>query len=603
MDDATIVGKAHALGIHVFQGFHERAYRLVFENEAAGAEAKRVETILPDGCVEMQRSFKPKAGKGLMTFGYPQYIDKKDARKYTLRPEGPGYFILHDDVPDSCAYPLVQAWTVNMNNNFHREYEILTKDQIQGKIDGGFHADAISAFHRSMAKCFSSAEVDKYGIKCCRMKEAKENKHLAFIGPRSLLEGFIQRRDVQKYFFVTADRHGFWAWSKPKGKWFPRAQRFEWGSDQNEVYVLYTRDGNSEMTCMMKRRQFIREKNLGKEMTAELRGPEVPTTRHTVDISGERKQESRLDLEGRGPMSIDRILGAGRFSVVVLVHSQAQEYALKMLKLGRETSLKLERLRREEEVGKFLKGQPCPFFVKTFSCFQLPKDVVWETSAGQPMPTDKYSVALLLEYIEGGTLFTAIENDMRERPKPLDRFIKYRTWAAEVANALRFLHSLNIVHRDIKPNNVMLKPMPHKHRCFACLGDWGFAKNTELWGGAESNAGESFYAAPEIPKLKQFENFREYTLHCDVFSFGRMLKAMIACTISENDITSKEFPDDFPESARELVEKTTIELPAVSRGTFEEICSHAFFGKVAFGGTTVPEINFAELVRDASATR
>jgi len=605
MDDAAIVGKAHAVGLHVFQGFLERAYRLVFESEAAGAEPKWVETILTCGDVEMQKKFQPKKGKGLITFAHPQDIQKIDARKYIKRPEGPGYFIHHDDAPDSCAYPLVQAWTVNVNDNFRREYDIMTEDQIQGEMDRVVHADAIFAFRKSMAKCFSSAEVDKYGIKCCRMKQWKENKHLVVTGPRGVLEAFTQNPDVQKYFFITADQHGFRAWSKPKGKWFPQSQRFEWGLDMKEVYVLYTRTGNSEMTCMMKRQQFVREKNLGQELTAELRCPEEPTIRHTLDITNEQKQESKLDLEGLDPMSIDVILGKGAFSVVVLVHSQAQRYALKMLKLGRKTSMKLEHLGREEEIRKFLgkEGPRCPFFVKTFSCFQLPKDVVWETSGGEAMPADTYSVGVLLEYIEGGTLSTAITYDITEKPKSLERFIKYRRWAAEVAKAMQFLHSLDIAYQKLMPENVMLKPMPHKQRSFACLGDWGFAKNTELWGSAESDNGETLFVAPEVPQLKLLEQKNVYTLHCDVFSFGRMLKAMIACTLEETDIVSNEFPNDFPESARALVIRTTIELPAAQRGTFEEICDHPFFGEVAFGSATVPPINFSGLVQDASAAR
>jgi len=272
MADDTIVGNARSKGLRVFQGYREKAYRLVFEKEeAAGRETKWVETMLPSGAIEMNKKFKPQKGKGLMTFGYAQSIRKDLARKYTARPEGPGFFI-HNDAPDNPTYPLVQTWTVNVNDNFHRDYEIMTADQ--SRVDPKFDAAAISAFRKSMEKCFSSAEVDKYGIKCCRMKEEKENKHLVVTGKRSVLEAFIQNKDVQAYFFITADQHGFKAWSKQKGKWFPRSQRFEWGEDMDEIYVLYTRDGNSEMTCMMKEQQFAADKTLGKEVAAtELRQP------------------------------------------------------------------------------------------------------------------------------------------------------------------------------------------------------------------------------------------------------------------------------------------------------------------------------------------
>jgi len=231
---------------------------------------------LPTGDVEMKKPFKPKKGRGLMTFGYPQNIHKDYANRYIRRPEGPGHFIHHEDATDNSAYSLVQTWTVNVNDSFRKEFEIMRADQLQGQIDEGFHIDAIHAFRKSMAKCFSSAEVDKYPIKCCRMKHEKENKELVVVGPRSNLEGFLQNRDLQKSFFVSADAHGFKAWTKPKGKWCPHTQRFDWGTDMDEIYVLYTRVGHSEMTCMMKHQQFAREKTLGNKISPELHTLEMP---------------------------------------------------------------------------------------------------------------------------------------------------------------------------------------------------------------------------------------------------------------------------------------------------------------------------------------
>jgi len=269
MDDDEVVSKAHAAGLQVFQGFREQSYRLVFENEDANAGEITIETILPNGHVEMQKTFKPKKGRGIMTFGYPQDIHKNQASRYIRRPEGPGHFIHHEDALDSSAYPLVQTWTVNINDRFRNDFEIMSVDQLQGQIDEGFHTDAIHAFRKSMAKCFSSAEVDKYPIKCCKMKHEKKNEELVVMGPRSNLEGFLKNPDLQKSFFISADAHGFKAWTKPKGKWFPHTQRFEWGPDMDEIYVLYTRVGNSEMTCMMKRQQFTREKTCGNKISPE----------------------------------------------------------------------------------------------------------------------------------------------------------------------------------------------------------------------------------------------------------------------------------------------------------------------------------------------
>merc|ERR1719444_604473 len=63
MDDDEVASKAHAAGLQVFHGFLERSYRLVYENEDANAKEKRIETILPNGDVEMKKTFKPKKGR------------------------------------------------------------------------------------------------------------------------------------------------------------------------------------------------------------------------------------------------------------------------------------------------------------------------------------------------------------------------------------------------------------------------------------------------------------------------------------------------------------------------------------------------------------
>jgi len=595
IDCKGLITRAQNKHIEVFEGFREKAYRLVFECQDAAAGKKRVETILPDGSVEMEKEeFQPRKERGLMTFGYSQTIDREVASKH-VRCHGSTPFIHNDDSPASpFRLPLVQTWTVNINQSFHEEFDILKVEDLKfhGRTAEGFHMDAIDAFRESMENCFDSAAVDNWPIKCCKMKKEKENPHLVFVGPRDLMEAFLENKDVQKYFFISAKHNGFKAWFKLKGRWLPRSQRFNFSNIRmDERCVLYTRAGSSAMTSLMTCKQFEREKMFGTKVT-----PGEQLCHNTVKPPADAYLEGEVDLQSLGPLSIDRILGEGCFAVVLLVQSQAQQFALKMT--NEESGS------YEAEVGRFLTTQKHPFFVKCLASFGLPECEGWTTSGGEAIKPPKaldgpFDWAVLLEYIEGGTLYESIERDEKKKLKDwTDVFKRYRRHAAEVVEAMSFLHGLDIVHRDLKPDNVMMKPTPNRKSTFACLTDWTFAKRIND-ASMKTVPGASVFKAPEVPTDNNAPR-EAYTLHIDVFSFGKMLLAMVGCTLKMNIIKNNVFPRHVPETAKNLIMKTTTKEPEM-RGLFPDIKNDPFFGEVAFGDEmNIPAIDFQRLKEDAT---
>jgi eukaryotic-like serine/threonine-protein kinase len=128
---------------------------------------------------------------------------------------------------------------------------------------------------------------------------------------------------------------------------------------------------------------------------------------------------------------------------------------------------------------------------------------------------------LVMEYLEGESLAARIEKG----PLPSAELLRY---ASQIAEALDKAHRQGMVHRDLKPGNVMLT------KAGAKLLDFGLAKGKEILKGeigtsptvsqaltAEGTiVGTMQYMSPE-----QLEG-KEADARSDIFSFGAMLYEM-----------------------------------------------------------------------------
>jgi Tol biopolymer transport system component len=130
---------------------------------------------------------------------------------------------------------------------------------------------------------------------------------------------------------------------------------------------------------------------------------------------------------------------------------------------------------------------------------------------------------LVMEFLEGETL----DDRLTHGPLPLDDVLRY---ALEIAGALDHAHQQRVIHRDVKPSNVMLTASGAK------LLDFGLAKGPSLTAsnvttstlsfeqrqltGAGTIIGTFQYMAPE-----QLEGYT-VDARTDVFSFGTLLYEM-----------------------------------------------------------------------------
>ncbi|WP_405464927.1 protein kinase [Streptomyces jietaisiensis] len=149
-----------------------------------------------------------------------------------------------------------------------------------------------------------------------------------------------------------------------------------------------------------------------------------------------------------GRYQLRDLLGEGGMASVHLAYDSVldRQVAIKTLhtELGREQAFR-ERFRREAQAVAKLTH------TNIVSVFDTGEDTsLGEGSGGTGAPTPY----IVMEYVEGRPLGSVLESDVQQYgAMPADRALKV---TADVLAALEISHEMGLVHRDIKPGNVMV---------------------------------------------------------------------------------------------------------------------------------------------------
>lgn len=267
-----------------------------------------------------------------------------------------------------------------------------------------------------------------------------------------------------------------------------------------------------------------------------------------------------------GPYEILDTLGRGGMGVVYRAHDRT---------LKREVALKILRddLRGEERVLARFRRE-----AETFAKLDHPNIVhIHSVGAIEQIPY------IAMEYISGETMASRMR---REGPLPWQEALRI---GAEVAKALDCAHRAQVVHRDVKPGNILLSEDGGVH-----VTDFGIAKvlNAETQLTVDgSRLGTPQYMCPERCKNKAV------TPVSDLYSLGVLLfqaitgklpycarssVELVECIISQPPLRASSLVADLPESVDRLLawllEKKPTERP-VTAGLLAEAIERVLAGK------------------------
>jgi serine/threonine-protein kinase len=259
--------------------------------------------------------------------------------------------------------------------------------------------------------------------------------------------------------------------------------------------------------------------------------------------------------ETLGPsFTVERELGGGGMSRVFVAHDQTLERRVVVKVLAPElmADVNAERFRREILV---VAGLQHPHIVPVLSAGEM---------AGRPY--------LVMPYVEGESLRTRIA-----RGGPM-RIVEAVGVLRDVARALAYAHERGIVHRDIKPDNVLI------HAGSAVVADFGVAKALDVarrtpgiasqgtLTAAGASLGTPGYMAPEQIAADPNADYR-----VDIYAFGvtafealagkgpfhgRPPHALLAAHLSEQPPALDQLRSEIPGALATLVMRCLEKDPA-----------------------------------------
>ncbi|XP_032811740.2 serine/threonine-protein kinase D1-like isoform X1 [Petromyzon marinus] len=224
----------------------------------------------------------------------------------------------------------------------------------------------------------------------------------------------------------------------------------------------------------------------------------------SISVSNSQIQEN-VDISQVYQIFPDEVLGSGQFGIVYggKHRKTGSDVAIKVIDKLRFPTKQESQLRNEVAI---LQSLHHPGVVNLQSMFETPERVF-----------------VVMEKLHGDMLEMILSSEKGRLPERNTKFL-----VTQILVALRHLHFKNIVHCDLKPENVLLAsadPFPQVKLC-----DFGFARIIGEKSFRRSVVGTPAYLAPEVIRSKQ-----GYNRSLDMWSVGVIVYVSLSGTFPFNE--------------------------------------------------------------------
>ena len=254
-------------------------------------------------------------------------------------------------------------------------------------------------------------------------------------------------------------------------------------------------------------KNFVENENLGYKLNNESK-------------LSEKKKSREIDY------NIIKFIGVGAFGKVFKIEMENQYFAVK--KMLTDSSFNIGGNNANREI-KIMEQLNCEFIVKFYD--------YWTENINCEFTYIRMELC-------DETLKDIIEILKNFKPDIIEYFLCCVIFR-QILKSLEYLHSMNIMHRDLKPNNILIKY--YNNHAKIKLADFGMSKLINLSQDNSPYLGTLKYMAPELRN-------NNYNNKLDIYSIGIFIKELFEnCLIYKNSVHFDSF--ELSELTRKFLQK------------------------------------------------